>query len=60
MFDNLPVTPDVLVNNAGISGAQQSIVDSQPEEWWADWVSIILLLSCANLVSGRRRLEDDG
>ena len=38
LFDNLPRTPDVLVNNAGVYLSQDSIVNSDIEKWWADWV----------------------
>lgn len=37
LFDNLSRTPDVLVNNAGVSLSQDSIVNSDIEKWWADW-----------------------
>lgn len=40
LFDNLPRTPDVLINNAGVSLSQDSIVNSDIEKWWADWVRI--------------------
>ena len=40
LFDNLPRTPDVLVNNAGVYLSQDSIVNSDIEKWWADWVRI--------------------
>lgn len=39
LFDGLPSTPDVLVNNSGVSLSQRSIVDSDVSTWWADWVS---------------------
>ncbi|KAL2044706.1 hypothetical protein N7G274_002480 [Stereocaulon virgatum] len=37
LFDSLPRTPDVLVNNAGVSLSQDSIVNSDTDKWWADW-----------------------
>ncbi|KAI9849923.1 MAG: hypothetical protein M1837_000137 [Sclerophora amabilis] len=37
LFDNLPNTPDVLVNNAGVSLSQNTIVDSNINVWWSDW-----------------------
>lgn len=40
LFDGLPRTPDVLINNAGTSSSQKSIVDSDPGAWWSDWVSL--------------------
>lgn len=39
LFDEMPQTPDVLINNAGVSSSQKSIVDSDPGAWWSDWVS---------------------
>lgn len=42
LFDRLPRTPDVLVNNAGVSLCQASIVDSDIDLWWSDWVSASL------------------
>lgn len=39
IFDRLPQTPDVLINNAGVSMAPSSIVDSDIDLWWSDWVS---------------------
>jgi len=41
LFDSLPRTPDVLINNAGVSLSQKSIVDSDASLWWSDWVSPI-------------------
>ena len=38
LFGALPCVPDVLVNNAGVSGCQESIVESEVGGWWADWV----------------------
>ena len=29
--------PDILLNNAGVSLAQQLIADSDPKKWWEDW-----------------------
>lgn len=40
LFDRLPCTPDVLINNAGVSMSQSSIVDSSIDLWWSDWVSV--------------------
>ena len=31
--------PDIVINNAGVSGSQRSIVESRPDEWWREWVS---------------------
>lgn len=41
LFDRLPRTPDVLVNNAGVSMSQSSIVDSKIDLWWSDWVRLV-------------------
>lgn len=41
LFDHLPYTPDVLVNNAGVSMSQSSIVDSSIDLWWSDWVRLV-------------------
>lgn len=38
LFSSLSRTPDVLVNNAGVSLSQDSIVNSDTDKWWADWV----------------------
>lgn len=40
LFDRLPRTPDVLVNNAGVSTSQSSIIDSNIDLWWSDWVRL--------------------
>ncbi|MCJ1267189.1 hypothetical protein MMC22_007074 [Lobaria immixta] len=37
LFDRLPRNPDVLVNNAGVSTSQSSIIDSNIDLWWSDW-----------------------
>lgn len=50
LFDNLPRTPDVLVNNAGVGSAYSSIKDSSIDLWWADWVRLIEYLVKANNV----------
>lgn len=39
LFERLPQTPDVLINNAGVSLSQSSIADSDIDLWWSDWVS---------------------
>lgn len=41
LFDRLPCIPDVLINNAGVSMSQSSIVDSSIDLWWSDWVRLI-------------------
>lgn len=39
LFDSLPRTPDILINNAGSSQSQTSIADSDSSIWWSDWVN---------------------
>lgn len=38
LFDRLPGTPDVLINNAGVSMSQTGIMNSSIDLWWSDWV----------------------
>lgn len=45
LFDGVPRTPDILINNAGTSSSQESIVDSEPDDWWSDWVSSYYVLT---------------
>ncbi len=52
LFDTLPFIPDVLVNNAGISMAQESIVDSDVDKWWGDWVGTLLPEPCCRPIHG--------
>lgn len=33
---------DILVNNAGIFGSVALVADSDPEEWWSVWVSLLV------------------
>lgn len=48
LFDRLPGTPDVLINNAGVSMSRTSIVDSSIDLWWSDWVRLICFLAKAS------------
>ncbi|KAF4628185.1 hypothetical protein G7Y89_g9966 [Cudoniella acicularis] len=37
LYDDLPGTPDVIVNNVGAAACQERIFDSKIDLWWSDW-----------------------
>lgn len=40
LFSKLPAVPDILVNNAGVQKSSKSLVDSNTDDWWSDFVCI--------------------
>lgn len=39
LFDNLPRVPDIVINNAGSQQSKQRLCETEPVEWWLDFVS---------------------
>ena len=42
VYDGLKTLPDVVVNSIGENACDKTIIESDPDTWWKDWVGSVL------------------